>query len=234
MYAKMADIYDEMYHFKDYRAESDYVKAQVLQRAPSARTLLETAAGTGRFLEFLSQDFVVEGLDLSEEMLSKGRKRLPQLPFHRGDMTDFRLGRQFDVVCCLFRSIAHCKTPERFRGAILAMANHVSPGGLLLVEPFFTPDTFWDDHLVLNEYKGEDMKLVWMYVGKRTGTEVELDIHCLVGTSAGVNHFTEVVELGLFSPDQYRDAFDAAGLELEYDPVGPSGIGLYVGRKPLA
>jgi len=231
MYSNMADVYDVMYHFKDYARETAYIAAAVRNRVPHATTLLETACGTGAFLEHLRREFDVEGLDLSAEMLEKGRRRVPGVPLHLGDMTSFDLGRQFDVVCCLFRSIAHCRTPDNLRAAVRAMAQHVRPGGVLLVEPFFTPDTFWDDNIVLNEYRKDDLKLAWMYVGKRTGRQVELDIHCLVGTKEGVRHFTDLVHLGLFTQDEVASAIQEAGLQAEYEVAGPSGIGLHVGRK---
>lgn len=231
MYSKLADVYDQMYHFKDYARESAYMVDVIRRHQPAARTLLETACGTGRFLQHLRTEFEVEGLDMSEEMLGRGATVVPGVPLHLGDMTSFSLGRRFDVVCCLFRSIAHCRTPERFHAAIQAMAEHVQPGGLLLVEPFFTPETFWERNIVLNEYRGEDMKLSWMYVGKRHGNEVRLDIHCLVGTPDGVSHFVEAVDLGLFTPEQYREAFADAGLQMSHEAPGPSGVGLYLGRK---
>jgi ubiquinone/menaquinone biosynthesis C-methylase UbiE len=234
MYRKMADVYDVMYHFKDYAREADYISRIVRSRAPRATTLLETACGTGSFLELLRREFSVTGLDLSDEMLEKASRRVPDVPLHAGNMLNFDLARQFDVVCCLFRSIAHCRTPENLNAAILSMARHVRPGGLLLIEPFFTPQAFWDDNVVLNEYKSDALKLAWMYVGKRTGTEVSQDIHCLVGTKEEVRHFTETVHLGLFTAEQFAAGFDQAGLALEYEPTGPSGIGLYIGTKPGA
>lgn len=232
MYSQLADIYDEMYAFKDYAAESSYVATAIRARRPTACTLLETACGTGKFLEHLRRDFEVTGLDLSDSMLARARARLADIPLHLADMTCFDLGRQFDVVSCLFRSIAHCKTEAKFRDAIHAMTLHVRPGGLLVIEPYFTPDNFWDDHVALNQCRRDHMKLAWMYVQKRQGTQVLLDIHCLIGTAQGTAHFNERVELGLFDKVQYQDAFSAANLHMEHDNVGPSGLGLYIGSKP--
>ena len=62
----------------------------------------------------------------------------------------------------------------------------------------------------------------------RDGLSV-LDMHFLLGTRQGVEHFRETHELGLFSPEHFRAAFDAAGLRLSYDPVGPTQVGFYIG-----
>ena len=52
----------------------------------------------------------------------------------------------------------------------------------------------------------------------------------MVGTPEGVEVFTERHEAGLFTDEEYRAAFVAAGLEVEHDETGLIGRGLYVGR----
>lgn len=229
----MADVYELAYDFKDYASESEGIMAVIRRRHPQARTLLETAAGTGRFLELLRPHFdEVEGLDASEAMLVRAAERLPGVRLHTADMTAFDLSRSFDIVCCLFRSIAYCRTVTRLHASIQAMARHVAPGGLLLIEPFFSPDTYWVDRVTLNHAERDDLKLAWMYVSERDGVLARLRIHYLAGRPAGVEHFEEVHELGLFSGADFESAFAAAGLQLEFDPRGPTVTGLYIGYRP--
>ncbi len=57
-----------------------------------------------------------------------------------------------------------------------------------------------------------------------------LEFHYLVGRTTGVEYFTEQHELGVFSHDDYVSAFEDAGLEVEHDPEGLMGRGLYIGR----
>jgi SAM-dependent methyltransferase len=229
-YARFADVYDVAYHFVDYAGAAAWVIDLIRARHPRAKSLLEVACGTGRYLELFTAHFEVEGLDLSPEMLARAKARLPTTPLHHHDMAEFSLGRHYDVVCCLFRSIAYVRTRERLESAIAAMAQHLAPDGLLLVEPFFTPETYWANRVTLNEYKRDDLAVAWMYVSERTGSGALLRINSLVGTPDGVEHFVEVHELGLFTRDDFARAFDAAGLRLEYDPSGPGGVGLYIGR----
>jgi len=231
MYVKLAEIYDAAHSFIDYRKSTAYLVGNIRSRASSAQSLLELACGTGRYLELLSAEFEVEGFDLSCEMLAKAKERLPAVPLHHGDMTSFSLDRRYDVVCCLFRSIAYVRTTENLAKAVQSMANHLLPGGLLMIEPFFTPETYWVNRVTLNEYKTDDLKIAWMYVSEKTAEGACLRTHYLVGRPTGVVHFVESHELGLFSRDDFSRAFSAAGLSLEYDPVGPVGVGMYFGRK---
>lgn len=228
----LADVYDLAYHFKDYAAEANYLVATVRRRHPQASSLLETATGTGRFLELLRPQFAdVEGLDLSAAMLARAAARVPGIRLHEADMTAFALSRTFDVVCCLFRSIAYCGTVERLQAAVQAMARHVAPGGLLLVEPYFSPSTYWVGRVTSNNAECGDFKLAWMYVSERDHALARLRIHYMVGTPAGVEHFEEVHELGLFDRADFEAAFASAGLRLEFDPGGPTATGLYIGSR---
>ncbi len=55
-------------------------------------------------------------------------------------MLDFDLKRQFDAVTCLFSSIGYVKTKSRLGKAIRNISRHLLPGGVLLIEPWFTPE----------------------------------------------------------------------------------------------
>jgi hypothetical protein len=57
-------------------------------------------------------------------------------------------------------------------------------------------------------------------------------MHHLVGRPAGVEHVVERHELTLFTDEEYRQAFRAAGLEVEHHGEGIAGRGLYVGAEP--
>jgi hypothetical protein len=59
-----------------------------------------------------------------------------------------------------------------------------------------------------------------------------LDFHYLVATPAGVEHFTERHEMGLFRHEDYVAAFTDAGLRVAHDPEGLIGRGLYIGVRP--
>jgi SAM-dependent methyltransferase len=234
MYVRSAQLYDRLYAFKDYGAAVRRLHAFVHARRPAARTLLDVACGTGRHLALLQADFEVEGLDLNPELLARAAERLPGVPLHEGDMTSFDLGRRFDVVTCLFSSIAYVRTHERMRAAVACMARHVAPGGLLLVEPWFSTESYWTGRVTTNIVDDPDLKVVWMYVSERSGTLSVHDIHYLVGTSDGVDSFRERHELGLFSPAEYERAMTDAGLAHEHDVEGFFGRGLHAGTAPVA
>ena len=235
MFTQSARYYDLVYGVKDYRAESAKVTSVIRDSLRSdGRRLLDVACGTGRHLEYLKEHFEVEGLDIAEDLLALARARNPDLTFHHGDMTSFDLGRRFDVVTCLFSSIGYVKTVVRLNQAVVCMARHLRPGGLLIVEPWFTsaawhPNTVHADLVDLPE-----LKIARVNTSFVAGRLSYFDLHYLIGTPHSTEHFVERHELGLFEVEEMQAAFASAGLQASHDSEGLTGRGLHIGILPWA
>ena len=229
MFHESAHFYDAIYSFKDYAAESAWITdlLQRVQRSPG-RDLLDVACGTGEHLRHLQASYRVQGLDLDDGMLAVAQAKLPGVPLHQADMLDFDLGRRFDAVVCLFSSVGYMHTVERLRRAVAAMARHVLPGGVLAVEPWFSPAQWNPGMLHGLMVEAPEFKVARMSLSEPAAEGLSvLEFHYLIGDAAGVRHVTERHTLGLFEPQDYRQAFETAGLRPEFDEQGPSGRGLY-------
>src|SRR5262249_41772669 len=133
-----------------------------------------------------------------------------------------------------FSSIAYAKTAPRLEQAIATMVRHLRPAGVLVVEPFFTPDAWVVGHPAAIFVDQPDLKIARMSVSARQDDVALLDFHYLVAPAAGVPQRSERHELGLFTDTQYRRALAAAGLDVAYDAEGLMGRGLYIGTRPPA
>jgi SAM-dependent methyltransferase len=231
MITRSAAFYDVLNHFRDYQGQARRIHELILARRPEATTLLDVGCGTGKHIEYLKDYYRAEGFDINDDLLRIARGRCPETPFYKADMTDFDLGKSFDVVICLFSGIGYVRTAEGLEKAAACISRHVAPGGIVLLEPWFSPDNYWREHVVLNVVDEPDRKIVWMYSHAGSEDLSVLDIHYLVGTPAGVEHFSERHELGLFTCEQYQSAFTQAGLSVEFDARGLAGRGLYLGKK---
>lgn len=235
MFSKSARFYDAVYAAaeKDYNAEVEiaHQTIQQMKRSPG-NTLLEVACGTGLHASLFQKYYQVEGLDLDPEMVAVASQTHPEIPFHQADMVDFDLERQFDAITCLFSSIGYVKTSVRLDQAVENMARHLVPGGVLVVEPWFTQEQWTTGRVGALFVDQPDIKISRMSISEVEGSLSILFFHYLVGTSEGIEYFTERHELGLFPPEEYLEAFHKAGLEVSHDPEGLDGRGLYIGLKP--
>ena len=231
-YRDSALYYDGlMVERRDYAADADLVRRAVLARKPDAGSLLDVACGTGRHLEFLLRWFEVEGLDLSEPMLRIARDRLPEVQLHRADMRAFDLGRKFDAVICLFSAIAYATSESELRRTLAAFARHLRTGGVVLVEPWIFPEDFEEGRVVAETFDLNPGHKVSRTIVSRVEEGVSvLDMHYLIGTRSGVRHVSEEHRMGLFTRDQYRAALESADFAVEFDPEGPFGRGLFIGK----
>ncbi len=234
MFSKSAQYYDEIYASvdKDYAAEAAKTRTIIQKYKQSkGRSLLDVACGTGHHAGYLSKYYQVEGLDLDSGLLSVARKKHPKIRFHQGDMTNFDLGRQFDAIVCLFSSIGYVKTKRRLQKAIRTMARHLLPGGVLLIEPWFTPKQWHPGRATMTQVNKPDLKIVRMSYSAQRGKLSLIEFQYLVGTSKGIEHSVEIHELGLFTHQEYMAAFKAVGLTITHDPEGLDGRGLYIGTN---
>ena len=234
MYSRSAAIYDPIYHAlgKDYEGETHKLLELVRQHKRSpGNALLDVACGTGGHLPFLRQAFRVEGLDNSADMLAVARQKCPDVTFHLADMAGFDLGQAFDVITCLFSAIGYVETLPRLSQAIATFARHLEPGGLVLVEPWFGPGALDDGKVHATFVDEPDLKIARMNVNRVEGRLSFLDFNYMVGTHAGVETFCATHVLGLFTHEEYLQAFTAAGLQAIHDEAGLDGRGLYLGLK---
>jgi len=234
MFSGSEKYYDEIYAAlgKDYRKETQMIHRLIGRHKRSrGNRLLDVACGTGKHAGLLARHYQVEGLDLDARMLSIARRNNPGMRFHRGDLADFRLSRQFDVIVCLFSSIGYVRTKSRLGRALKTMERHMAPGGVLLVEPWLGPTEWRPGRTAMVIVDKPDLKIVRMHRSGRRGRISILEFQYLFGTPEGLAHASERHEVGLFTRQEYLQAFRSAGLEVFHYPQGPIGRGLYVGRK---
>lgn len=218
-YSKMAAaVYDQLCHFKDYQKEAGRLKENIGRFRPAGNQLLDVACGTGSHLLHLEDDFRITGLDKSAQQLAAARKKLPPAEFLQADMRDFQLGRSYDVITCLFRSIGYMVRLADMRRAIKNMAGHLRPGGLLLLEPFFFKEAYpAPDGAVHSVFVDQpDLKISLIHTSQLKTGQVVWEMNFLVGRAGGeVEYFVERHQFGLHSADDYRQAIGDAGLKLE-------------------
>jgi SAM-dependent methyltransferase len=229
----MAKYYDKLYSFKDYNQEvldllviiEQYIKQDF-------NSLLDIACGTGKHLEVLKQYFpMCEGLDLNQELLDIAIKRNPDVTFHHADMQNFELHKQFDIITCFFGSIGHVKTREHLEQTIRNMKSHLTGNGLLVIEPWHTPEQFRVGRTNLLTVDEDDLKIARCCSSQVDGNLSILDLHHLICTPQGTEHFVEHLELGMFMEQDYLDFLSEGGYTVVHEKIRSNGNGVYLAFK---
>lgn len=238
-YGDWAWAYDALYAARgqDRTAEAAEfldVASEHLDRAPSS--WLDVACGTGAHLEELGKRIDrVAGVDLSPEMVAVAAARLPDINIRVADMCTLNLGATFDVVSCLFSSVGHMPDGEHLDMAVVAMAGHVEPGGVLMIQPWIERSTVREGgvrDVVAAEVDGNPVTRV---VSSRwDGEAIHLDMAYSTANADGVRTGEVHLRMPVFTRERHLQSFRDAGLvDVEWlSGRDALGRGLILGRKP--
>jgi SAM-dependent methyltransferase len=235
MFNASAEYYDVIYGaVKDYAAEVAHVTDLLRRLNPDCHTVLDVGCGTGEHARRLAAEgFEVDGLDIEPAFVRIAATKHPRGRFVVADMSDFHLSYRYDALLCLFSSIGYLVTLDRVTRALACFREHLAPGAVALVEPWFPPGVLDPDKRFTHTGESQGVKVARHSRTEIDGTlsrllfeyEIEIDEH------GDVRHMSEVHELGLFTTEELMDAFRAAGLDAQHDVEGLTGRGLFVARS---
>ena len=160
-YKKLSHYFDQIMEFIDYTQWENFTLSNIKKNS----TILDLACGSGIFMLLMfNNNFEIEGLDLSEEMLEHSYDLLMGNHIHPTlycqDMTNFNTNKKYDVITCYFDSINHLPTLEDVKKCMTSVYNHLNEGGLFLFD-VFTYSRFLEckDTSISEEF--EDFNYTW-------------------------------------------------------------------------
>lgn len=232
MFTDSSEIYDLVYSFKDYEKESAEIIDAIKAAKPYCKTILDIGCGTSEHHKYLSKHFAVDGIDLNESFVKISQHKNPTGQYTVADMANFNLNKQYDAVVCLFSSIGYLQTMQEIVAALTCFYKHLKPNGLLLVEPWFTKDTWHNGKLLMLPVDKENIKICRMTKSYTSGDFSILDFNYLVGTMKdGVKYYREEHKLRLTSTEEMLTAFKQACFDVTFDEKGLTGRGMYYGKN---
>lgn len=234
LFTQLAKYYDLIYSFKDYQKESEQIISLIHQFKKSAgNNLLDVACGTGKHLKYLIDHFDCMGIDTNPEMLKIAKSHFPKTQFLTANMIDMHLNKKFDVILCLFSSIGYVKTYTNLAKTWKNFANHLNPGGIVIVEPWFTTKTYKVGLPYMTTYDGTDIKIARLNISEINEGVSILNFHYLIAEkNQDMLHLEDRHELGLFDTDKTLEIIQNSGLNTQYLKKDPNDErGLYIGIK---
>ncbi|MDE0187175.1 MAG: class I SAM-dependent methyltransferase [Candidatus Poribacteria bacterium] len=133
------DYYELAFSFRDISQEVTCIE-QLIERYAKASVLrvLELACGPSPHLqELCRRGYEYHGLDLSENMLAAGRKKVSECAwravFHRASMIDFNLHTTYQFAFVALGSL-YARNTEELSTHFQSVARALEPGGLYLLD----------------------------------------------------------------------------------------------------
>lgn len=233
MFQSSAAFFDELYAFRDMRAEAR--SALRLARdfgRRRARSVLDVGCSTGDHAAHIRRAGVPEvwGIDLDKSLLRQARSKHPDVRFVLGDAQTMRLDRMFDCIVSFYGVIAYAKTLRGLSRFVRSVERHLAPTGVAVIEPWHLRGTFVAKPSV-RHIVTPSMAIARTSVAQVKEGRVRLDVHYLVARGTRVTHLRERHDVALYTKAELLDAFADVGLTPSWRVPGPSGRGVIVARR---
>ncbi len=124
-------------------AEEGALYVEMIRSAANrpVRDVLELGSGGGNNASHMKRHFAMTLVEPSDEMRRLSLALNPECEHLPGDMRTVRLDREFDAVF-VHDAVMYMTTEDDLRAALATVAEHVAPGGVALVAPDVTAETF--------------------------------------------------------------------------------------------
>ncbi|MGL6278238.1 MAG: class I SAM-dependent methyltransferase [Gaiella sp.] len=224
-------LYDELapwFHLltapEEYAVEAARYEELLLAACSDARTLLELGAGGGNNASHLKRRFACTLTDVSAAMLDLSRTLNPECEHAVGDMRTLRLGRTFDAVF-VHDAVAYLVSEDDLHACLETAALHLRPGGVALVAPDATRETFrpGTHHGGHDGADGRSLRyLEWIHPAATDATDVAVDFAVVLQEPDGaVRVVHDRHRCGLFPAATWLRLATAVGLEPTLHPGDP-------------
>ncbi|WP_455392232.1 class I SAM-dependent DNA methyltransferase [[Eubacterium] cellulosolvens] len=213
MYKKLARYYDKIYAEKDYAGEAKFIEWVVKKHKQSkGNKLLDVACGTGNHIQYLMDHFTITGLDLNPGMLKLATEKLPDVKFVTGDMKKLAMKEHFDVIICMFASIAYNLTYADLEHTLKLFYNHLQAGGVVIFDLHIHEDYFLGDQVWVNTVVEKDLSLARIATSPKKKAILDLEHIFLVKDKGKFDFDIDKHQLGLFNAEKIQKLMKKLGL----------------------
>ena len=159
-YNQLSKYYDFLHLEKNYEAEANFFMDLIKRYKKSkGKRLLDVACGTGSHLFYFKNNFNVEGVDSSKELVRIAKEKNPDVEFNIQDMRKLDLKKKFDVITLLFSSIAYLKNKTEIIKTFKNLYKHLEVGGVLIIEMLYLNDSFEEIKNHIREYSDNSFSI---------------------------------------------------------------------------
>lgn len=217
LYGSLAWCFDLITTGEDHEKEADFIRTAIkTHKRSDGNRLLDVCCGHGWHDHFLKKDFEITGVDLNETVLKIARKRNPEIEYVTGDVRDFELGEEFDIVLC-FDALEHLLTREELKSSLGCLRRHLADGGLLMFHLDRLKETFERFRIANSgQHSKGDTHVAYLDLEYDMNPDDNVAEGCIVFLIKEEGKDLEVrlleAETGLFELTEIRGILDGMGL----------------------
>lgn len=210
-YEEMSLVYDQLTQDQPYESWFDIVQFYANHHAD----ILDIGCGTGTLTCMLNDLGNVSGMDISPDMLSIASQKSNQINWLEGDMTNFQLDHQFDIVTIFCDSLNYLPTLDDVEDTFKCVYNHLKDNGLLIfdVHTVAKMTTLFSDQSYIDE--AEHLFLGWDALKGAEPLSVIHQMSFFIERENGLyQRFDEEHYQRTFEKDVYTQLLEKCGLTL--------------------
>ncbi len=238
MYTELAEYWTLFSDPAEYATEAaDWRDVLRDHLGPGRHRVLDLGVGGANNLSHLVDEFDAVGVDASAEMLGQARKLIPGLETHVGDMRTVRLGQTFDAVL-IHDAISYMTTEADLSATFATAAEHLRPGGVLIVAPDWIAEAFAPPVLDCSTRSAGGVTVSFFeytHDPDPSDTLIETLFWYLIDDGSGLRVEHEAHTTGLFGQSTWVELLHEAGFAVELttvevgDPDDPRENVMFVG-----
>ena len=227
LYEELADWWPLVSPPSHYREEADeYLRLFRAAASGPLQEVLELGSGGGNNASHLKSEFSLTLVEPSERMREVSRALNPECVHLPGDMRTVRLGRVFDGVF-VHDAIEYMTTEADLRAALETVSTHLRPGGVAVVAPDATRESFepgaaaeGEDEPPGADGRARSLRYLMWTLPPEPGASFSVVHYSLVlrERDGSVRSVLDTHHYGLFSRATWLRLFDEVGLDARLEP----------------
>jgi len=216
LYGELAEWWPVISPPAEYAGEAELLAGLLRTATRPVRDVLELGSGGGNNASYLSQEFSMTLVDISEAMLRVSRALNPGCEHFCADMRSVRLDRAFDAVL-VHDAIDYMEDESHLLEVFATAAAHLRSGGVAVFVPDFVADTYQPstDHGGAEAADGRSARYLEWPLPVPAGRDWFETVFVLVLRDAdgSITTKTETHRFGLFPRATWLRLLGAAGFE---------------------
>lgn len=216
-FENIASYYDLMYVDEESYAKETGQVCALAQKygVPDGGRLLDIACGTGAQSRYFSQRYDVAGFDLSKAMIDVAQRNVPEAQFSVMDMLDFYFDEPFDIAVNLYGSIGFAPDLAAMQKSLACVYANLKPGGLFILTPWGTKETFRDGIFALSGRRGDFSWCRMESVRRFADDKVSVEMWHTVAHKFEIKQYHYIQQVSLWSEEEYLRSVANSGFALK-------------------